>query len=96
MEGHVLSHTKFTCEEFQQLMIPQSNVLCAIGFLFLGLVAQETIWNMFCLMLENYPLTNHDHITRKMKILGNLVMISTMKGISNFGHTIFKHVQKRK
>jgi hypothetical protein len=47
---------------------------------------------MLCLMLESYPLMSHDHINRKMKIWGNLVMIFAMKGISNFGHTIFKLV----
>jgi hypothetical protein len=52
--------------------IKQSNVLCAIGFLFLGLVADETIWNILCLMLESYPLMSHNHIIRKMINLGKL------------------------
>ncbi len=78
------------------MLIQQSNVLFSIGFWFPRLLAWETIWNLLCLMSEIYPLTSHDHITRKMINFRNVVIICVPKGVSNFGHTITKHVHKCK
>jgi hypothetical protein len=60
------------------------------------LLAQETIWNLLSLMWEIYPLTSHDHITKKVINFRNVIIISVPKGVSNFGHTIIKHVHKCK
>jgi len=67
-----------------------------IGFSFPRLLAWETIWNLLCLMSEIYPSTSYDHITKKMINFRNVVIISAPKGVSNFAHTIIKHVHKCK
>jgi len=79
-----------------QVLIQQSNVLFAIVFSVLRQLVSKTIWNLLCLMSEIYPLTSHDHITKKMINFRNVVIISAPKGVSNFGHTIIKHVLKCK
>jgi hypothetical protein len=47
-------------------------------------------------MSEIYPLTSHDHITKKVINFRNVVIIYVPKGVSNFGHTIIEHVHKCK
>ncbi len=59
-------------------------------------VGMGNYMDLLCLMSKIYPLTSHDHITKKMINFRSVVIISAPKGVSNFGHTIIKHVHKCK